>query len=70
MDTSRGIRAKKTRYEIPVSGKDKVKKKPLVKAGKYLSQNWIVFLTIIHFLPYIFLKILLYLTISHKAVKL
>jgi len=33
IDTSSGIRAKKASQAILVSGKDKVKKKPLIKEG-------------------------------------
>jgi len=33
IDTRRGTRAKKASQAILVSGKDKVKKKPLIKAG-------------------------------------
>jgi len=33
IDTSSGIRAKKARQAILLSGKDKVKKRPLIEAG-------------------------------------
>jgi len=44
IDISRGIRDIKISHEMPVSGKDKVRKSPLASAGKYLTGNRIMFL--------------------------